>query len=279
VLREAVAIMIADFFANSSIGGWEAVLAVVVAVAGWIAASFAKKGTLRLLHRMPGITEGAASLVARLVRYALLLLTLGIVLTVLGAPLQPVLAAVILISLVGLLALRGIAANFGAGLVIQARRVVHIEDEIEVLGYMGVVKELNGRSVIIHTSDGRSVRLPNAAVLDNPLVNLTERDLYRSEIEVRTQSERQYGEIRDLIVAALDATDRVRSVPHPQALVALRAPTETTFRVRFWHDPHHRGEVRSAAVCSLVDALAEENIPAIVDWKIPLQPRTEPPPW
>jgi small-conductance mechanosensitive channel len=269
--------MLADFFANSTIGGWDAVLAIAVLVAGWITAGFARRATLTLMHKLPNITEGAASLTARLVRYALLLLTIGIVLTVLGAPLQPVLAAVIIITAVAALALRGIAANFGAGLVIQVRKLVQIGDEIEVLEFTGVVHELNGRSVSIHTADGRSVRVPNSAFVDNPFTNYTERGLYRSEIELRATTDRAHDEVGDLIVVLLENCDRIRSVPTPQALLSRADPGALAFSVRFWHDPHHRAETRSAAVRALAAGFAREHIPASIDWRVPPPPLTPPP--
>lgn len=269
--------MLVDFFSSSSIDGWDIFLALVVLVLGWVAGSFAKRGMLRLLARVwPSVNAGTSMTAARVVRYAILLITIGIVLTILGAPLQPVLAAALLVSAIAFLALRGLAANLGAGLVIQARHVVRVGDEIEILGFRGVVTEINGRSVIIHTDDGRSVRLPNSGILENPLTNLTERELYRSELEVRVTGSRSHGEIAAIIVSGVKASDRVRAVPAVQVLVTRYSPESTTFRVRFWHDPHHRAEVRSSAMRSLIDALAEHEIVAALDWGVPAAPLTVP---
>ena len=54
------------------------------------------------------------------------------------------------------LALRGIADNFAAGIVLQTRRPIHIGDEVESLGYVGNVLEMDGRAVVIETFDGRT---------------------------------------------------------------------------------------------------------------------------
>ena len=269
--------MISDFLASAKLDGWDLLLALVIVILGWIAASLAKRGTARLVRRIPSATDATVTLVARIVRYGILLLTLGIVLTVLGAPLQPVLAAALIIIAIGVIALRGVASNFGAGLVIQIRRVVHVGDEIEVLDHQGVVTELNGRSVIINTAEGTTVRLPNASVLDSPLVNYTERALYRSELEVRVRGERPWREAHDLIVSALQATEHIRSVPSVEALLALHSPTQSTFRVRFWHEPRHRGELRSAATEALADAFTVAGIDATVAWPVPPPPLTPPP--
>jgi small-conductance mechanosensitive channel len=269
--------MVVDLFSSSSIGGWEVLLAIVVTITGWIAGSLARKAVLRLFARVwPTIHPGSSLIVARAARYAILLMTLGIVLTILGAPLQPLLAAALLVSAIAILALRGLAANLGAGLVIQARHVVRVSDEIEVLGYRGVVTEINGRSVRIHSDDGRSVRIPNAEILENPLVNLSERELYRSELEVRVVGDHTHSGVSRVIASGVAASNRVRAVPAVQVLLARHAPGAMTFRVRFWHSPHHRSEVRSSVVAALVDALEVESIVAAVDWSIPDSPLTPP---
>ena len=268
--------MLSDLFTDAP-NGWDILLAAVIAIVGWIVSGFARRGMLKLLAKVPNLGVEISSLLARLVRYGLLLLTLGIVLTVLGAELQPLLAAVIIVVAVAVLALRGIAANLGAGLIIQTRHVVHVGDEIRVLEFSGVVKELNGRSVVIHSTDGSTVRIPNSMLLDQPLVSLTERNLHRSEIEVRVKTQRGLEDVASVLLKTLGSTERVRAVPAPQALLAASDAHVATFRVRFWHDPHHRSEARSIVIRSLAAAREAEKIPAAIDWSIPARPFTPPP--
>jgi small conductance mechanosensitive channel len=269
-----MSVNLGDFFADSSIGGWDVVIALVVAIAGWIASGLAKRATLAVLHRLPGLKADVALIIARVVRYSLILLTVGIVLTILGAPLQPVLAAVLLVCAVLYLALRGIAANLGAGVVLQSRKTIAVGDEIELGDIRGVVKELNGRSVVLHCSDGRSVRIPNSTLLESPLVNLTERQLYRSELEVRARTTRPVSELNELVLSALESTDRVRAVPTSQVLVAQLSAETAILHVRFWHDPHHRSEIRSAATIAVHSRLDAAGIPSTVVWPVPPAPLT-----
>ncbi|GAB2448510.1 small-conductance mechanosensitive channel MscS [Conyzicola lurida] len=268
------AVNLADLFAPTSISAWDAVLALVIVVAGWIVSSLAKRGTLTLMHRVKGLGESVAVLVARVVRYGLLLLTVGIALTVLGAPLQPVLAAVIIVAAVAYLALRGIATNFGAGLVIQARRLVQLGDEISVLGFSGVVTDLNGRSVILHTVDGRVVHIPNASLLDTPVISNSGAQPHRSEIEVRARTAAPYADVRRTVVDAVRSTPHVRDEPAATALVVSRSPETLTLRVRFWHDAHHHGAIRSAAVCAVLDAFDAAGTEVVVSSDVPPAPLT-----
>jgi len=270
---------ISDFLTTNTITPVDAVIAVLVVIAGWIVSSLAKRWALTLLRKVQGLSEAAASLVARVLRYSLLLLTLGIALTVLGAPLQPVLAAVIVVAAICFLALRGIAENFGAGLVIQARRSVKVGDEIEVLGYTGVVKELNGRAVVLHTVDGKTVHVPNTDLLQSPVTSDTERGLARSELELRVQTALPYREVQRIALDAVRSVDHVRSVPTVQILLAAHPPEAMTFRVRFWHPPLHRAELRSVCVCALVDAFEATDAAASVIWSVPPPPLSPVPPF
>src|SRR4051794_39712346 len=174
-----------DLVSSSDIRSWDLALAGVSLVATWIFGRLAQRATLTVLGRWDGISEDLRQLAARLVKYAVWLLGFGIALTFLGAPIQPLLAAAVILAVVAVLALRGIADNFAAGVLIQTRRPVQLGDEIEVLGHAGVITEMNGRSVVIETADGRTVHIPNAKMLDNPLVNASAHALRRSDVEVR----------------------------------------------------------------------------------------------
>ena len=254
-----------DYLSATSVSGWDLLLAIAVLIAGWIVGRLASRGIRKLSRRWPGVTEDVAKLVARIVSYALLLLAIGIALTVLGASLQPVLAAAIIVTAVGVLALRGIAANFGAGVVIQARGTVHIGDEIAVLGEQGTVRELNGRSVTLLAADGRTVRVPNAALLDSPLVNYTEHGAHRSEIEVRLRGDLTHADAARLITSTLTRGDLANDAPPVTMLLIRSAPASLTFRVRFWHETRDRDGARAAAIGALADTFAGEGIPAAID--------------
>ncbi|ROS75180.1 small-conductance mechanosensitive channel [Curtobacterium sp. PhB130] len=264
---------------ESSFNVWDVVLAAVVVVLGWMASIWARKGTRKLLERWSGLGAESTNLLSRLVRYGILLLTVGIVLSVLGAPLQPVLAAVIIVVTVAVLALRGIAANFGAGLVIQARRPVRMGDTIEVDGRQGRIIELTGRTVLLLTSEGDTIRVPNALLLQRPLVNSTESGAVRNEIWVRVTSDMSANAVLQTI------HDAVLSIPHrnerlPETLLETAGPRQVDASVRFWTSYVDREAARSAAVNAVLDALNSQqpdawvssHRPHAVDWVRPIPP-------
>ncbi|TDW53267.1 mechanosensitive ion channel-like protein [Curtobacterium sp. PhB25] len=242
---------------NSSFGAWDVVLAVVVLVVGWFASVWARRGVVVALAKWSGLGPSGTNLVARLVRYSILLLTIGIVLTVLGAPLQPVLAAVIIISAVAFLALRGIAANFGAGLVIQARRPVRIGDSIEVEGVAGRIVELTGRSVLLATSDGRTIRIPNTMLLENPLWNASESGSVRSEVRARLHGSPDLDRVCPVLLDAVASVSSVSSVSStdPEVFLHTITPAWADITIRFWSAYDDREAARSSVVRAVAVAL------------------------
>ena len=269
---------------ESSFNVWDVVLAAVVVVLGWIGSIWARKGTRKLLERWSGLGAESTNLLSRLVRYGILLFTVGIVLSVLGAPLQPVLAAVIIIVTVAVLALRGIAANFGAGLVIQARRPVRMGDTIKVDGRQGRIIELTGRTVLLLTSEGDTIRVPNALLLQQPLVNSTESGAVRNEIWVRVTSDVSPNVVLQTIY------DAVLTVPHrnerlPETFLESAGPRQVDASVRFWTSYVDREVARSAAVRAVLGALntqqpqawVSSRRPQAVDWVRPIPPNSPQP--
>ena len=60
--------MISDFLASAKLDGWDLLLALLIVIAGWIAASLAKRGTAKLVRRIPSATDATVTLVARIDR-------------------------------------------------------------------------------------------------------------------------------------------------------------------------------------------------------------------
>jgi small-conductance mechanosensitive channel len=152
---------ISDFVTSTKVTITDVVLALIVLIAGWVIARVARRAVLGVLGRVDGITEDVRQLAARVTFYLVLLVGVGISLTFVGAEIQPILTAGILIGVVAVLALRGIAENFAAGIVLQTRRPIQIGDDIDVLEHSGIVRAMNSRTVVIEGWDRRRIHIPN----------------------------------------------------------------------------------------------------------------------
>lgn len=268
---------LSEWLDPAAITPWHLVFAVLTVLASWIASNFARKGLLAVLARVHGLTPTAQQLAGRVLKYAIVLIGLGIGLTFLGASVQPLLSMAIVVGVVLVLALRGISNNFAAGILLQTRQPVHVGDEIECEGHIGRIIELNARSVVMTTRDGRRVHIPNSYLLEKPLVNHSEVGARRSEIEARVRGEDL--SCRDLVDLITDQTAGVPGVhpdPAPRVLVILVAPDRITVRVRFWHDVPAAADTASAVVEAVSGHLRGLGLVVTVTSDLPLAPLTAP---
>ena len=249
---------------------WDIVFAVLAVVAGWIASHFARKGVLTLGRKAPGISDTMVDVAARLVQYVLIFLGIGIALGFLGASIQPVLAVTIIAAVVIVLVLRGVADNFAAGVLVQSRQPVKLGEEILFEGpdgpLTGIVKDLNGRSVIVTTADGRTAHVPNIKLLSDILVNDSRHGARRSEVQVRiARSEgRALSDVVDLLTDAAAQAEGVHARESVHALVREISAERWIVRLQFWHHPLHGATVTSDVIRAVADALGEASIEGVV---------------
>jgi small-conductance mechanosensitive channel len=268
---------ITDLVTDSDITGTEIVIAIVVLVISAFAARMARRAVLDILGKLSGVSEDLRQLAGRFTKYFVLLIGVGVALTFLGASVQPFITAAIIVAVVAALALRGVAENFAAGVVIQTRRPIQLGDDIRAIGHGGVVRELNGRSVVIETDDGQTVHLPNGKVLDNPIINNSTTAAHRTDVEVCSAGSDDVDATMEAILAATTAVAGVLADPAPVVLVRAIAPEEVTTVVRFWHHPSSGALVTSAVVRGIATAERSRGILATVV-TTPAAPPPPPPP-
>lgn len=237
----------------TGIDAWDVLFAVVSVLAGWLVAHFARKGVLALAQRVPNLSPSLAQFAGRFAYYLVFLLAIGLALAFLGANVQPLLGVVIIAVVVLVLVLRGVADNFAAGVLIQTRQTVRVGDEIQVEGpdglLTGTVLELNSRSILLLTVDGRTIHVPNAKLLADAIVNHSTHGTRRSEVQVRLErGDAPVAALLAAVSAAAAETDGVLPTPAPRALAVTVGPDRVTLRAQFWHRPLDGVPVTAAVV-------------------------------
>ena len=76
-------------------------------------------------------------------------------------------------GLVFALAAKDMVSNLFGGFVIFSDKPFHLKDRIVIDGFEGYVREIGLRSTRLETLDGRLVTVPNAAVTDNSVLNIS----------------------------------------------------------------------------------------------------------
>lgn len=249
-----VADALARFFSTDDLDGWDVLFAVLTLLATWLATRYARRAALAATARIKGLTPQVENLVLGAVNSLVLLLGIGLALTFLGAQTQPILVVVVLVGFVVFLTMRGLADNFGAGILLQTRMPIKVGEELTFGDWTGIVTSLNNRAVVLETYDGVRVHVPNSAVISHPLVNGAAIGARRSTVEVRLADLRD-DEVGGVLLPAVSTVRGVLPDPGPDVLHVAADSVRTTLLVRYWHASLDGSAVTSAVVAALGAAL------------------------
>jgi small-conductance mechanosensitive channel len=253
------------------VNGWTLVWAVVVLIGTVLVARYVARVTRRLGARVPNLADDVLLQIIRFVRYAIYAMGAGVILSLLGAPIQPLLIAVLITLGAVILVGRGVADNFGAGLVIQLRHPLRPGDLIKCDGHEGHVVDLNSREVLIQTYDGVQVHLPNNLVMNSSLLNLTASGSARSKVEVRVAVDgpEAGADLVRLVLETALAVPGVLREPPPACPMTAATPTEVVLRLLLWHDPESALDVCSRVTAALGEALGGAGRRYAISWPPP----------
>lgn len=243
-----------DLIDASSIGWSDVIGAIVAVIVGFALGGIARRLTKRALRRFPDMTEGFATIAARMVGWLVVLLGIVVGALLLGFNTGPMVIFLVIIGAVLFLSGRSLVENFGAGVILQTRAPFRLGDQIVHSDHTGVVMEINGRTTIIETPDGKTVHIANGDILRDPIVNLTAQGQRRSDVTVGVEYGTDLDRARAIIEAAVVANDGVFADPEPEVYAAQFGDSSIDFVVRYWHAPMIRdGYVVTDAVTRSID--------------------------
>ena len=131
-------------------------------------------------------------------------------------------------------AFRDIAENFIASVMLGLRRPFRVGDFIEVAGKSGVVKSLNTRATVLVTLDGSQVRIPNAVIFKEALVNKTASTSVRGSFDVVVPWNASIATSTEAITKALREHEGFEEDPPPRTLLEAIEPGGLRLRSFFW---------------------------------------------
>jgi small-conductance mechanosensitive channel len=133
--------------------------------------------------------------------------------------------------------LQQIASNFISGIIILLERSLKIGDFIELEdGKAGTLREINMRSSILETFDGKDVMVPNDRFITTRFVNWTNKDpRQRYEVEFAVAYDTDLHKIPPLIAKAVSAHEQVLREPEePDVELRGFGDNGVNFAVEFW---------------------------------------------
>jgi small-conductance mechanosensitive channel len=141
--------------------------------------------------------------------------------------------------------LQQIASNFISGIILLLERSMKLGDYIELEdGKAGILKQMNMRSSVLGTFDGKDIMVPNEKFITTRFTNWTNEDPnQRYEVEFSVAYDSDLRKVVDLITKAVSAHAQVLQTPEPVG-VDLRDFSDNGVKmaVKFWVDGLDEGK-------------------------------------
>jgi small conductance mechanosensitive channel len=205
----------------------------LILAAGYLAVRYLVAPLRRLLDRSR-VEPALASFVASTVRTLLLVAVLLAVLQQLGVQTTSLVALLGAAGLAVALSLQSSLANFAAGLLLLAFRVVRIGDQVEVGDVRGRVSEMLPFHVVVETADNQRVTLPNALLTGGPVRNHSALPTRRVQWTLPVPARADLAAVKEALRARLRADRRVLENPAPQLFVQEWAEDRRVLAVQAW---------------------------------------------
>jgi len=241
-----------------SIGARLSVALLGLVIGLWLARRLGKLVALAVERR--GGDRVLANFLRSAVRIAIIVLVLVGVLDLAGVPTASLLAALGAAGLAIGLALKDSLGNLASGVLLVLQRPFRAGDYVDVGGQAGTVERIDLLRTVLVTLDNREITMPNALVMNEPIINYSARAERRLDLPVSID----YGAdpLRALAVirATLDAHPRVLKDREPQLLVRAFAASGVDLAVRPWVRTAEVLLAQSEILAAIKDALERAGI-------------------
>ena len=214
--------------------GLKLIAAIVVLVGGMWIAQRLSRAFKRMLQRR-GADASLVTFLGSFVNILLRIFVIIISLTTVGVQMTSIVAVLGAASLAIGMALSGTMQNFAGGIIIMFLKPFKVDDIITTAdGKTGVVKKIMIFTTEIHTFDNQVVLLPNGALSNSQIINLSMTETRRADLSVAISYGDNIDVARKEILAIIKADKRVLRDPAPVVFVADLADSAVVLGVRYW---------------------------------------------
>lgn len=208
--------------------------AILLLIAGWVVASWAKRAVLRAMNRTTHIDVTLKPFIANIVRYTILILVLVAVLAQFGVQTASIIAMLGAAGLAIGLALQGTLQNIAAGMMLLFLRPFRSGDYIDAGGISGTVDEIGLFVTEMRTADGVYISVPNQSLWNSTIKNYTRLHTRRLDVTVGIAYSDDIGKAQCALMEMIAADQRVLDDPAPEVMVIALADSSVNINIRCW---------------------------------------------
>ena len=215
--------------------GLSVVGAVVMLIAGWIVAGWAYRMSTRAMSRTTRIDETLRPILASMIRYLILFVTVIAVLDQFGVQTASLIAVLGAAGLAIGLALQGTLSNVAAGIMLLLFRPFRVGQYIDAGGIAGTVKQVNLFTTDLDTPDNVRIIAPNADLWGTAIKNYSHHPIRRCDFLFGIAYEDDIGKAMALIEDQIAKDGRAIAEPAaPFVAVSELADSSVNIVVRVW---------------------------------------------
>lgn len=239
-----------------------AAFVLVAFTVAWLLAGWASRAIVKGFERTQ-LDLTLVRFLASAVRYGLLIMTLISCLGAFGFPATSFAAVLGAAGIAVGLAFQGTLSNFAAGLMLLLFRPFRVGDTIKAGAYSGTVTALELFSTELTTGDNRRVLLPNSALANQPLENMTFYPTRRAEVLIPFPLEAEAERVLSLVIERARALPEVHAQPAADAKIQDFQNQTMNVLVGAWCDTEQVATVSAAlarAGKQVLDELRRERV-------------------
>lgn len=133
-------------------------------------------------------------------------------------------------------AFKDVLSNFLSGMIIVIRRPFKVGDLVEIGGKTGIIKEITLRSTRIDTPSGQVILMPNAQVLQNPIIDYTHKGERRVEINFGVSYAEKPEKVIKITKEAVKKVKARKKSKEVEVFYTEFGASAANVLVRFWID-------------------------------------------
>jgi len=158
------------------------------------------------------------------------------------------------------MSLQGTLSNFAGGVLILVLRPYKVGDWVDCQGEFGGVQEIGIFNTILVTVDSKTVIIPNGAIMNGNITNVTRQGLIRVDLTVGVSYNSDIKRVKETLMNVMITDADVLKDPAPFVGVAELADSAVNFAVRPYCRPEHYWDVYFRVLENSKIALDEAKI-------------------
>ncbi|MEP1229470.1 MAG: mechanosensitive ion channel family protein [Litorimonas sp.] len=181
------------------------------------------------------VDETLRPVIASLVFYVIMAITLYAVLIKLGVPPTSLIAVFGAAGIAVALALKDTLSNIAAGIMLLFLRPLSVGETVDMDGTVGTIEEIDLFSTTLNTPDGLYLYIPNGIIWNSRIKNFNRHASRRAIINIRIGFENDLETVQNLLLGILEQTPDILSEPDsPKVFVTSFENTAVHLSCRCW---------------------------------------------